>query len=892
VLTYNEAKEHGVCGQSEAFASDFARFACRLSNGTGSALCPSTVNTAVCITQDGEALTSGQLLELGKIIGSKNIVDVPLLATDALLNEKPTSGIIYAQEMFDRVTNPGKVYAQSATPYYPGLGFNLLSPIRSIWGWSTTFVYSFMIIIILGIAFSLLFQNALSGKQVVQLSTAIPNVVIAMVLIPLSYPIAGFAIDFMALGANLVHGVMLSGNTAIASQFYSTNNIKITGGALGAFTLFGARPGDEPISNTSNRGLYIDDPRISVWRAFTLIDVSELGSIIGGGCDPAAATASGASCPGIRGNVCAIGAIQSLTEAADAGDTRAAGILNQIKTAPDLNAITAIIESSGVNDNRGAGCTVLTVVDAVLSLISTVVQAFGGASGVSIYTIDNLLGDILYIILTFAAFFTTFRIFIALFVKYVSYFLLMPMISPFLFASVAIPGQGTKGVMFMLKRMYGTAVVFIAVYSAFLLAIILSQGNVLQVDGAVANKFVPPLLGLGGSSPIATSTTNIGLNFEGILDLAAMGIFFAIPSLIKYLDDLFGLQIEVPGAIKASVGGIGAGVALGSAFTRRTVGAARSTLESAGAVREKARNLDARLRQENVRRADQRILRNQGIGAVTKTQQLDNMYKKNLRQLANDRERIANDATMPTALRALRLANIDRQIAAEQRRAKANLGSEINNVLTKKLSATFVGPGAIKGTNTGFRTNINSLNDPGKVIFTADTQDANRIFGIVGFSDKQPGTTALPLVSKLRVYFGGDTTPKKFDEQYGKAMKMSFSTKYSDPTDGPKDLRADLWAEVQFNEASLDSKLQFDFGPSGKASGEGGSELPFRLELSPLAQSIIQLAKIDMTFNADEKGAQFKYTFIFQPPGSSPSVVPTNLGITINGRSSATFGAP
>ena len=191
---------------------------------------------------------------LNKVQQPVAVIDTPLLAIDALYNERPQSAIVYAQQLLNKATNPGAVYAQDVTPYYPGLGFNLYQPIQAVWGWSVNFVYSIMIIIILVIAFALLFQNALQGNQVVTLQTAIPNIVIAMVLVPLSYPITAFAVDALALSANSIHGFLLSGNTAIGRNFWDENEVEIGGGVL--FSIFGGSNDDEVIHEPQIVALY------------------------------------------------------------------------------------------------------------------------------------------------------------------------------------------------------------------------------------------------------------------------------------------------------------------------------------------------------------------------------------------------------------------------------------------------------------------------------------------------------------------------------------------------------------------------------------------------------------------------------------------------------------
>jgi hypothetical protein len=62
-----------------------------------------------------------------------------------------------------------------------------------------------MIILIVVVAFALMFRSKLGGSEVVKIQSAIPGIVMAMVLIPLSYPICGLFIDAVTPGTNIIH---------------------------------------------------------------------------------------------------------------------------------------------------------------------------------------------------------------------------------------------------------------------------------------------------------------------------------------------------------------------------------------------------------------------------------------------------------------------------------------------------------------------------------------------------------------------------------------------------------------------------------------------------------------------------------------------------------------
>jgi hypothetical protein len=179
------------------------------------------LNRAISFSEEGESFTdkvqTKKDIASGKITSSEDTSGVPGLgyylsqATSTILNEKPASAVVFAQQQWDKLTTPTAVYAQEATTdtstqaYFPGTGWDLLTPIQSFWGWAVGVSYSFMIILIVVVAFAMMFRSKLGGSEVVKIQSAIPGIVMAMVLIPLSYPISGLFIDAITLGTNVIH---------------------------------------------------------------------------------------------------------------------------------------------------------------------------------------------------------------------------------------------------------------------------------------------------------------------------------------------------------------------------------------------------------------------------------------------------------------------------------------------------------------------------------------------------------------------------------------------------------------------------------------------------------------------------------------------------------------
>lgn len=206
-------------------------------------------------------------------------------ANMAILDQRPASGLVYAEDVINKVLLPDAVYAADVPPYFPGSGYELLQPIQSFWGWAVTLSYSFMIIVILIVSLGLMFRARLDGKNQVKLQNAIPGIVMAMVLIPLTYPISGLFIDAITIGTNVIHDFVFN-DAGPGGAVYRNDGA----GSQGQF--------DE------GRGLYADDWRINFFNARTLVGIGSLQAALentsacSGGTDPGS-TAPDIDCNGL-----------------------------------------------------------------------------------------------------------------------------------------------------------------------------------------------------------------------------------------------------------------------------------------------------------------------------------------------------------------------------------------------------------------------------------------------------------------------------------------------------------------------------------------------------------------------------------------------------------------
>lgn len=119
----------------------------------------------------------------------------------------PASGIYYAYDVLQNsgfITKP--VYAEG-----PGLGFAGLSPLLPIWKVTRNIAYAAIILVMVIIGFMVIFRAKIDPKTVISVQAAIPKIIFSIILITLSYPIAGFMVDLMYLTMGIVISLLAGG---------------------------------------------------------------------------------------------------------------------------------------------------------------------------------------------------------------------------------------------------------------------------------------------------------------------------------------------------------------------------------------------------------------------------------------------------------------------------------------------------------------------------------------------------------------------------------------------------------------------------------------------------------------------------------------------------------
>ena len=542
------------------------------------------------ITCASVAMNKGDLRPLATLYenqqNSKGLVSAITAVNGKLLDQRPASGAGFIQGEIYALQNLGKVSAQDEETanqdlglYYPGLGYELLRPVQSFWGWSVAIVYSILILVIIVVALGIMFRANLNGGIAVALQTAIPNIALAMILVPLSYAITGLFIDGITVGVNATHLFLIgpgSPGHGVYEEAINDNELVFEVGG-----------------DYVNRGLHADDAKVS-W----LYSGIALAHPIGEG-----TKSFGAAIGGAAGSTGLIAGVGSFIESV-------------------LNADWLI--------------SILTFVLGVILLLTGV------------------------------------RIFWKLMKKYI-YFITMPLFSPFVFATVAMPGGGMNSVIWYAKQMGSATLAYIVTYAMILLSIVFSSTYFLnQLPQAGVSTFVPPLTAI--ESVLLDFSSNVNQSgattsfIQFVFIFAAFGIYMLIPKTLDQIDEALGVgkapefladilqstkdSIGVGRAGLALPGQVGGGVYKGGAAA---VGAAQN-----------ARNWQARARQGLSNIYDRRV---RGIDAGSQW----SSARRNFNKLASEKGQ---------AQRELRDAQArgDKYAARQAQGRIANLDRQMNNI--------------------------------------------------------------------------------------------------------------------------------------------------------------------------------------------------------------------
>lgn len=116
----------------------------------------------------------------------------------------PASGVQYLADIGRQLEIVKPAHAQEE-----GIGFTAMEKVRDIWKAFRNISYVFFVLILVFIGFAIMFRVKINPQTVISLQSALPKIVIALILITFSYAIVGFMIDLMYVFLGLISTIFI-----------------------------------------------------------------------------------------------------------------------------------------------------------------------------------------------------------------------------------------------------------------------------------------------------------------------------------------------------------------------------------------------------------------------------------------------------------------------------------------------------------------------------------------------------------------------------------------------------------------------------------------------------------------------------------------------------------
>lgn len=110
----------------------------------------------------------------------------------AIFQDRPISTMTYFKDAAKNINIIPVANAQTT-----GFGFTALNPVLELWKSVRNICYSLLVLVIIIMAFMVMFKVKISPQVVITVQSAIPKIIMAVILITFSYAIAGLLIDLM-----------------------------------------------------------------------------------------------------------------------------------------------------------------------------------------------------------------------------------------------------------------------------------------------------------------------------------------------------------------------------------------------------------------------------------------------------------------------------------------------------------------------------------------------------------------------------------------------------------------------------------------------------------------------------------------------------------------------
>lgn len=110
-----------------------------------------------------------------------------------------------------------------------GIGFATIKPFMSLWKVMRDISYMFLVLVLIAIGFMIMFRMKLNPQTVISIESALPRIIISLILITFSFAIAGFLIDLMYIMVAITIAILSNGNTFYNASDFQNGYIAASG---------------------------------------------------------------------------------------------------------------------------------------------------------------------------------------------------------------------------------------------------------------------------------------------------------------------------------------------------------------------------------------------------------------------------------------------------------------------------------------------------------------------------------------------------------------------------------------------------------------------------------------------------------------------------------------
>jgi hypothetical protein len=185
---------------------------------------------------------------------------IPMMTDEIanLINRPPASSVEYFADVGMRLGVVSPVYAQEDST-----GWRALVPFLEIWKAFRNLSYVFFVFIFIIVGFMIMFRSKIDPQTVITVQSALPRIVVTLLLITFSYAIAGLLIDLIYIVIYTVVGLLnfttlISDSNTVIDALLTKNLFKITFMGKNLFARAPAKAINELISGLFEKNIFTD----------------------------------------------------------------------------------------------------------------------------------------------------------------------------------------------------------------------------------------------------------------------------------------------------------------------------------------------------------------------------------------------------------------------------------------------------------------------------------------------------------------------------------------------------------------------------------------------------------------------------------------------------------